>query len=149
MSLAGRDRDFRFLPKRQGVPMPRASLILGALAALIGAGGVALAAAAAHREGGDLATTAAYFLILHAAALLALTACTAVFSTRRAFASALLAAGAALALGTLIFSADLSSRAFEGSRLFPLAAPIGGSLMILAWLALAVVFIIGAVGRRG
>jgi uncharacterized membrane protein YgdD (TMEM256/DUF423 family) len=128
--------------------MPRASLILGALAALIGAGGVALAAAAAHREGGDLARTAAYFLILHAAALLALAACAAAFATRRALAGAFLTVGAALALGTLIFSADLTSRAFEGSRLFPMAAPIGGSLMILAWLALAVVFVVGAAGRR-
>jgi uncharacterized membrane protein YgdD (TMEM256/DUF423 family) len=129
--------------------MPRANLILGALAALMGAGGVALAAAAAHKDGGDVARTAAYFLILHAAALLALTACTAVFSARRALAGACLAVGAALAVGTLIFSADLANRAFEGSRLFPMAAPIGGSLMILAWLALAVVFVLSAVGRGG
>jgi uncharacterized membrane protein YgdD (TMEM256/DUF423 family) len=128
--------------------MPRANFSLGALAAFMGAGGVALAAAAAHKEGGDLARTASYFLILHAAALLAVTACAAVVSPRRTLANALLAAGAALAFGTVIFSADIASRAFEGSRLFPMAAPIGGSLMILAWLALAAVFIVGAAGRR-
>jgi uncharacterized membrane protein YgdD (TMEM256/DUF423 family) len=52
----------------------------------------------------------------------------------------LVAAGAALALGTLLFAGDLSSRAFAGGKLFPFAAPAGGSLMILAWIALALVF---------
>jgi uncharacterized membrane protein YgdD (TMEM256/DUF423 family) len=32
--------------------------------------------------------------------------------------------------------------AFMGERLFPMAAPIGGSIMILAWIALAVVFLV-------
>ena len=46
-------------------------------------------------------------------------------------------AGAGLALGACLFSADLASRAFLDDRLFPMAAPTGGSLMILSWLALA------------
>ena len=120
---------------------------LGALSALMGAGGVALAAAATHTGGGQLGQTAATFLILHAAALLGLTACIRAFA-EAAFVRALLLAGAGLGLGTIIFSADLAARAFAGARLFPMAAPIGGSLMILGWLALAAVFIFGAATRR-
>jgi uncharacterized membrane protein YgdD (TMEM256/DUF423 family) len=31
-------------------------------------------------------------------------------------------------------------RAFTGERIFPFAAPIGGSTMMISWLALAIVF---------
>jgi uncharacterized membrane protein YgdD (TMEM256/DUF423 family) len=44
---------------------------------------------------------------------------------------------AAWALGTFLFSADIALRAFVGRRLFPMAAPTGGIILILAWLALA------------
>jgi uncharacterized membrane protein YgdD (TMEM256/DUF423 family) len=129
--------------------MQRLILALGALSALMGAAGVALAAAATHSGAGEVAQTAAYFLILHAAAVLGLTACARSFAAEAAFARALLLVGAGLGLGAVIFSADLTMRAFGGARLFPMAAPAGGSLMILGWLALAVVFIIGAARRRG
>ena len=52
----------------------------------------------------------------------------------------LLVVGSSLALGTLLFSGDLAKRGFAGAKLFPFAAPIGGSLMILSWAALALVF---------
>ena len=119
---------------------------LGALSALMGAAGVALAAAATHSGGGEIGQTAAYFLILHAAALLGLTACARAYGADLAFARALLLAGACLGLGTIIFSGELAVLAFTGARLIPMAAPIGGSLMILGWLALAGVFVRG-VGR--
>ncbi|MGO9743706.1 MAG: DUF423 domain-containing protein [Roseiarcus sp.] len=122
--------------------MPRSALALAALAALMGGAGVALAALAAHRNGGDLGRTAAEFLILHAAALVGVTA-----HAARA-PRALLFAGAGLALGTMLFAGDLSSRAFAGGRLFPFAAPTGGSLMIISWLALAAIFAAGLRGRR-
>jgi uncharacterized membrane protein YgdD (TMEM256/DUF423 family) len=115
----------------------------------MGAGGVALAAAATHAGGDEIGRTAAYFLVLHAAALLGVTACAGAFTANAAFARALILVGAGLALGAIIFSADLATRAFSGARLFPMAAPIGGSLMILGWLALAAVFIFAAVRRRG
>jgi uncharacterized membrane protein YgdD (TMEM256/DUF423 family) len=98
----------------------------------MGASGVALAAADAHIDGGELARTASLFLILHAAALVAV-------SAHRADPWPTVS-GLALAAGATLFSADLSTRAFFGARLFPYAAPIGGSLMILAWLALALAF---------
>ena len=129
--------------------MQRLTSALGALAALMGAGGVLLAAAATHAGGGEMGQTAAYFLILHAAALLGLTACIGTFIADVAGARGLLLTGAGLGLGAVIFAADLATRAFSGARLFPLAAPIGGSLMILAWLALAAVFVFGATRRRG
>ncbi|MGO8798425.1 MAG: DUF423 domain-containing protein [Roseiarcus sp.] len=128
--------------------MQRFISALGALAALIGAGGVALAAAAAHAGGGEMARTAAYFLILHAATLLGLTACARAFAAEAAFARALLLVGADLGIGAIVFSADLADRAFAGSRLFPMAAPAGGSLMILGWLAMAAVFAFAAARWR-
>jgi len=129
--------------------MHRPVLALGALAALMGAVGVALAAAAAHKGGGEFAQTAAYFLILHAAALLGVAAAARGFSDRPAFARALVAAGGVLGLGAILFSADIATRAFSGDRLFPMAAPTGGSLTILGWLALAAVFVAGALRRPG
>jgi len=112
--------------------MAPAQRFLAVLAALMGASGVALAAASTHLDGGDLGRTAALFLILHAAALLAIAA-------HRAGPWPTVA-GLALAAGAILFSADLSARAFLGAKLFPYAAPIGGSTMILAWLGLALAF---------
>jgi uncharacterized membrane protein YgdD (TMEM256/DUF423 family) len=128
--------------------MQRSILALATAAALLGAAGVALAAASAHAGGGELARTAADFLILHAAALLALAACARAFSDDVFLARSTLFAGAALGVGVLLFSADLSARAFAGARLFPLAAPAGGSLLILGWLALAAVFAAAAFRAR-
>ena len=51
-----------------------------------------------------------------------------------------LAAGFVMEAGASLFAADLAYHAFAGARLFPFAAPIGGSAMILAWLALAAGF---------
>jgi uncharacterized membrane protein YgdD (TMEM256/DUF423 family) len=118
--------------------MQRPADLLAVLAALMGASGVALAAASTHAGGGDLGRTAAEFLVLHAASLMGVAAAARAGSARRA--RRLLIAGAGLALGTLLFAGDLTKLAFAGGRLFPYAAPTGGSLMILSWIALAAVF---------
>lgn len=118
--------------------MSRSSDLLALPAALMGAAGVALAAYSTHAGGGDLGRTASQFLLLHAAALMGVTAAARASAPRRA--GRLLFAGAGLAVGTLLFSADLARLAFAGARVFPFAAPTGGSLMILSWLALALVF---------
>jgi len=112
--------------------MAPAQRFLACVAALMGACGVALAAAATHIDGGEFGRTAALFLILHAAALVAV-------SAHRAGPWPTVA-GLCLAAGAILFAADLSARAFLGGRLFPDAAPIGGSTMIAAWLALALAF---------
>jgi uncharacterized membrane protein YgdD (TMEM256/DUF423 family) len=123
--------------------MTRPPLILAALAAFIGASGVALAAAAEHARGGELGRTAALFLILHAAAALGIAAHTRVPG---APARGLLAVGFVMEAGAALFAADLATRAFAGERLFPFAAPIGGSAMILSWVALGILF--AATARR-
>ena len=117
--------------------MPRLAFALAAFASLLGCAGVLLGAAGAHAGGDELARTASLFLILHAAALLGVAA---VSPPSRA----LFGAGFALGAGALVFSADLASRAFLGGRLFPFAAPLGGTLMIMSWLALASLFALAA-----
>jgi uncharacterized membrane protein YgdD (TMEM256/DUF423 family) len=118
--------------------MKRVFDTLGGLAGGMGGAGVALAAAAAHGGGGDFGRLAAQFLILHAAATLGIGAHARGASARRA--TRLLICGATMGLGALLFCADLALVGFKGVRLFPFAAPMGGSLMILSWAALAVVF---------
>ncbi|HVP98552.1 MAG TPA: DUF423 domain-containing protein [Roseiarcus sp.] len=116
--------------------MSRPALLLATLAALLGAAGVALAAAAAHENGGELGRTASLFLIMHAAAALAVAS----HARHRSANRAVLACGFLMEFGAALFAADLAVRAFTGARLFPFAAPIGGSVTIASWIALAVAF---------
>jgi uncharacterized membrane protein YgdD (TMEM256/DUF423 family) len=104
------------------------------LAALMGAGGVVLWAMAAHGGEANVAT-AAQMLLIHAAAVVGVTACRkqGLIHDRAASLGA-----SALILGAVLFSGDLALRAFQGQKLFAMAAPIGGGLMILGWLGAAV-----------
>jgi uncharacterized membrane protein YgdD (TMEM256/DUF423 family) len=104
------------------------------LAALMGAAGVTLWAMAAHRAGGANLVTAAQFLLLHASAVFGMTVARKQGLLRDRIASL---AVAGLILGTVLFCGDLASRVFLGHGLFPMAAPIGGILMILGWLMAA------------
>ncbi|HEY8008238.1 MAG TPA: DUF423 domain-containing protein [Methylocella sp.] len=103
-----------------------------ALAGLTGVSGLLLAAAAAHSVPDPRLQTAANFLLLHAAAALAV--CGLAAAIPRGGVLFLGAAGLFLS-GSLIFGADLSTRAFAGTRLFPMAAPLGGSLLIAGWIS--------------
>lgn len=123
--------------------MRRSMFIVFFVAALEGVAGVVLSAAAAHIEAGPLIDTASRFLMIHAAAGLGLAALAATAAPRW-----LLAATFAMQAGTALFSGDLAVRAFTGSRLFPYAAPIGGSLMIAGWAALALWALVGAIRTR-
>ena len=105
--------------------------LLALFAGLAGAGGVAAAAAASHGAAGPDLTIAAQFSMVHAAAILALALSGA--SPRTAY----LGAATLMALGLALFAGDLTVRAFGGPRLFPMAAPTGGTLLILAWIAVA------------
>jgi uncharacterized membrane protein YgdD (TMEM256/DUF423 family) len=108
--------------------------ILGALnacAGLFGACGVAAAAGAAHLPGADHLNAVALILLAHAAALLAL--------TQRVRddgpgAKIWLASALAIAIGAALFASDVTLLALRGARLFPMAAPTGGTTMILGWL---------------
>ncbi|MEZ2332386.1 DUF423 domain-containing protein [Mesorhizobium sp. RCC_202] len=96
---------------------------------LVGAAGVALSAAAAHR-GGAFTGTAANFLLMHAPVFLAV----GLAGGNRC----LRIASLVLLAGLLLFAGDLIARDFLGARLFPMSAPIGGTLLIAGWLAIAV-----------
>lgn len=113
---------------------PRAALALAAAAGLIGAAGVALGAVAAHRIPEPALVTASQMLIIHAAAVLGVTAWAA---RSPAAARWWQMAAAALVFGVALFAADIAARAILGDRLFPMAAPMGGNLMILGWLLVA------------
>ena len=108
--------------------------ILLVIAALMGAAGIMLAAAAAHAVPGAGLDAAASMLLFHAAAALGAVALVHQGLLRRALG---LAAVAAWAIGAVLFSGDLAVHAFAGHRLFPMAAPTGGILLILGWLVLA------------
>ena len=104
------------------------------LAGLMGAGGVVLAAADAHATPGAGLAGAAYMLLFHAAALVGGAA---LFAQGALWRPLLLAVLIAWIVGAALFSGDVALRGFAGHRLFPMAAPTGGIVLIAAWLALA------------
>jgi uncharacterized membrane protein YgdD (TMEM256/DUF423 family) len=107
---------------------------LTVLAGIMGASGIALAAAAAHAAPGAGLDSAAYLLLLHAVAVLALAAGT---GEDRLWPPLGLTAMVGFVLGSCLFAADLALRAFAGHRFFPMAAPLGGTILIVSWLVLA------------
>lgn len=112
-----------------------ALIILLLIAALMGAAGITLAAAAAHSAPGAGLESAAYMLLFHAAAMLGAAALVQQALLWRPLG---LAAITAWLVGAVLFSGDVALRAFAGQRLFAMAAPSGGIILILGWLALAV-----------
>jgi uncharacterized membrane protein YgdD (TMEM256/DUF423 family) len=102
--------------------------ILVAAGGLCGALGVALSAMAAHR-GGAFTGTAASFVLMHAPVFLAI----GLVGGNRI----LRTGGLILLVGLAVFSGDLLARDLLGSRLFPFAAPTGGTLLMVGWLAIA------------
>lgn len=114
------------------------------LAGLMGAGGVALMAASAHAAPGAGLDSAGQILLFHAAALLGGVAAMSQGLLSRPFALVVLAA---FVLGALLFSGDIALRAFAGHRLFPMAAPTGGIILIAGWLVLALAGLVAA--QRG
>ncbi|MBA8876642.1 DUF423 domain-containing protein [Phyllobacterium myrsinacearum] len=99
------------------------------LGGLIGAAGIAAYAAAAHSASAHMATIAP-ILFIHAPAFLALAVLAK--TSRAAYLG-----GLVLLLGLMLFIGDLASRDITGDRLFPGAAPVGGTLLILGWLLIA------------
>jgi uncharacterized membrane protein YgdD (TMEM256/DUF423 family) len=108
-----------------------AAKILLALAGVMGAAGMVLAAAAAHVAPGAALDSAAYMLLFHAVAVIGGAALLQQGLLWRPLALLVLAAWV---LGAALFSADIAMRAFAGHRLFPFAAPTGGTILIVAWL---------------
>lgn len=103
----------------------RVFILTGGLA---GAAGVGLSAVAAHAGGGNVGTAAA-FLLAHAPALLAL----GLLGRGRSQ----VIGGILILVGVLVFCGDLLMRHYVGERLFPMAAPTGGTTTIIGWLVIA------------
>ena len=120
------------------------SRLIALIAGLLGAAGVALAAVASHAMPDAALATAAQMLVLHATAALAVTA----LGHQPSSSGLWTIAASLLLLGVTLFAGDIALRSFTGNRLFPMAAPIGGSTMILGWLAVALAAVFSEVGRR-
>lgn len=113
-----------------------------ALAGLAGAVGVSLAAVAAHKVPDPSLATAATFFILHAAAVIALAA----FAANDAGPGRWLAVAYLMLLSVTLFSGDIALHTLADFHVFPMAAPIGGSLLILSWVLVALLAIFSARG---
>ncbi|MGY3531016.1 DUF423 domain-containing protein [Bradyrhizobium sp. USDA 4452] len=115
--------------------MNRVSRLLIGLAAIMGACGVILAAAAAHLPDATRLAAASSMLLFHAPAAIATIAVAerAIIHTKLAVVSA-----AGFVIAASLFAGDLVLRQYAGHGLFPMAAPSGGTLLILSWLVLAV-----------
>jgi uncharacterized membrane protein YgdD (TMEM256/DUF423 family) len=125
--------------------MAKWTYILAGVAALSGAAGVMELAAAAHLISDPLLKTSADFLLVNAAAVIALSALSFGAAPRTGW---LLAAATLLLCGSLLFAGELSTYVFLGRRILPLAAPVGGGMTILGWLASAIAAFAGAFGTR-
>jgi uncharacterized membrane protein YgdD (TMEM256/DUF423 family) len=109
--------------------------ILVVLAGLMGAAGISLAAASAHQPDATRLAAASSMLLFHATAVLAVV----LLAERRIIHIQLgLAAAFGFVIAAALFAGDLTLRQYAGHSLFPMAAPTGGTLLILSWLALAV-----------
>ena len=109
--------------------------ILIILAGVMGADGVILAAASAHQPDATRLAAASSMLLFHATAVLG-----AVALAERGLIHVRIGIVAAwgFVVATALFAGDLTLRQYAGQSLFPMAAPTGGTLLILSWLALAV-----------
>jgi uncharacterized membrane protein YgdD (TMEM256/DUF423 family) len=117
--------------------------ILIILAAIMGADGVILAALSAHQGDASRLVPASSMLLFHATAVLA----TMALAERRVVHLQLgIASAFGFVIAAALFAGDLTLRQFAGHGLFPMAAPTGGTLLIVSWLALAVA---AAWPRRG
>jgi uncharacterized membrane protein YgdD (TMEM256/DUF423 family) len=109
--------------------------ILVILAAIMGADGVILAAASAHQPDATRLASASSMLLFHALAVLA-----AVTLTERGILHVRIGMIAAwgFVVAATLFAGDLTVRQYAGHSLFPMAAPTGGTLLIVSWIVLAV-----------
>jgi uncharacterized membrane protein YgdD (TMEM256/DUF423 family) len=117
--------------------------ILIILAGIMGADGVVLAAASAHQADAARLASASSMLLFHGPAVLAAVALAerGVIHVRVGVAAAF-----GFVIAAALFAGDLTLRQYAGHSLFPMAAPTGGTLLIVSWLVLALA---AAWPRRG
>ena len=109
--------------------------ILVILAGIMGADGVVLAAGAAHLPDATRLASASSMLLFHATAVLAAVA---LIERGVIHAGIGIAAAFGFVIAAALFAGDLTLRQYAGHSLFPMAAPTGGTLLIVSWIALAV-----------
>lgn len=104
------------------------------LAGLMGAAGVVLAAASAHQPDAARLGSASSMLLFHASAVIG-----AALLTGHGLAKCVpgLVATFGFIAGAALFAGDLTMRQYSGHGVFTMAAPTGGTLLILSWLVLA------------
>jgi uncharacterized membrane protein YgdD (TMEM256/DUF423 family) len=109
--------------------------VLVVLAGAMGAAGVALAAAAAHQPDATRLASASSMLLFHAPAVFA-----SVLLVERTVIHMRLGLVAAFGfvIAAALFAGDLTLLQYAEHSLFPMAAPTGGTLLIVSWLMLAV-----------
>ena len=109
--------------------------ILIILAGVMGVDGVILAAASAHQPDAAGLAAASSMLLFHATAVLAVVALAerGVIHLRIGIAAAF-----GFVIAAALFAGDLTLRQYAGQSLFSMAAPTGGTLLIVSWLLLAV-----------
>ncbi|MGL4559792.1 MAG: DUF423 domain-containing protein, partial [Afipia sp.] len=105
------------------------------LAGLMGAAGVALAAASAHQPDASRLASASSMLLFHASAVIGAALLTGHGIAWRPLG---LTATFGFIVGAALFAGDLTMRQYSGHGLFTMAAPTGGTLLILSWLVLAI-----------
>jgi uncharacterized membrane protein YgdD (TMEM256/DUF423 family) len=116
------------------LPFFTASKLHLVIASLMGLAGTVLLAMAAHGGGSSL-QTAGQFLLFHAPVIMGVTAIRRLdLMPMRWGANAI----TVLILGVVLFCGDIALRSFKGVSLFAYAAPIGGGLIMLGWVGLAV-----------
>ena len=100
---------------------------------------MALGAVAAHRVDSPALVTASTILMIHAVAVLVLAMLPSGAFNR---------AGMLMLAAVALFAGDIALHTLAGSHIFPYAAPIGGSSLILSWLAVAGLGIAGTFSGR-
>ena len=115
-----------------GSPLLR---ILVILAGIMGADGVVLAAASAHQPDAVRLASASSMLLFHATAVLAVAA---LLERGIVHARIGLVAAFGFVIAAALFAGDLTLRQYAGHSLFPMAAPSGGTLLIVSWILVAV-----------
>lgn len=108
--------------------------ILLVLAGLMGAAGITVAAIGVHAFPGAGLDIAGNMLLFHAAAIVGVVAAVDRGLLSRPVG---LFAAAGLVVGAVLFSGDVTLPIYVGFELFPGAAPTGGVLLIVSWVAVA------------
>ncbi len=109
--------------------------IAAVCAGLMGAAGVIFAAAAAHQPDATRLAAASSMLLFHAPAVIGAALLTGHGILKWPLGPA---ATFGFVAGAALFAGDLAMRQYQGHSLFSMAAPTGGTTLILSWLILAV-----------